>query len=110
MNFYKTRSDLAREWSERTRQEYFGLVPYYVLGTIGDRNSVVARDLSGLRPVRGPGSSAPPASPPRPGPARPGGSLPATGLSDVVPAAALAAAAAGAAGLRRTASGPSETA
>jgi len=101
MNFYKTRSDLAREWSERTRQEDFGMVPYYVLGTIGDRNSVVARDLSGLRPVRGPGSVTPP-TPARPGkPAQPsGGPLPATGGSDLLPWVAAAALAAGAAGLR----------
>ncbi|MCW2543705.1 MAG: metallophosphoesterase [Frankiales bacterium] len=95
-NFYKTRSDLAREWSERTRQEDFSAVPYYVLGTIGDRNSVVARDLSGLRPVRGPGSVAPPT---KPTPSHPsGGSLAATGASDVLPwvAAGLAAGAVGA--------------
>jgi hypothetical protein len=97
MNFYKTRSDLAREWSERTRQEDFGAVPYYVLGTIGDRNSVHARDLSGLRPVRGPGSVAKPvtAKPTKPA----GGSLAATGASDVLPWVAAAGLAAGAAGL-----------
>ena len=98
MNFYKTRSDLAREWSERTRQEDFSAVPYYVLGTIGDRNSVVARDLSGLRPVRGPGSADAAPSPPH----RPSdGSLAATGLPSALPLAAAAALAAGVVGSRQ---------
>lgn len=48
MNFYKTRSALAREWSERTRQEYFGGYPFYTAGSVGDRNYMVERDLSGL--------------------------------------------------------------
>lgn len=52
MNFYKTRSDLAREWSERTRQEDFGAVPLYVFGNTGDRNCVVERDFSDLKPAR----------------------------------------------------------
>jgi hypothetical protein len=52
VNFYKTRSDLAREWSERTRQEYVGLDPLYTFGTFGDRNYVVARDMSGLREAK----------------------------------------------------------
>jgi hypothetical protein len=49
LNFYKTRSELSREWSARTRQEYGGLYPSYTLGTLADRNSVVARDFSGLK-------------------------------------------------------------
>jgi hypothetical protein len=50
LNFYKTRSDLAREWSERTRGEDLGvgLSALYQSGTIADRNYVVRRDLSGL--------------------------------------------------------------
>jgi 3',5'-cyclic-AMP phosphodiesterase len=48
VNFYKTRSDLARQWSQRTRAEYFNVWPHYTLGTIGDRNHTVVRDLSGL--------------------------------------------------------------
>jgi hypothetical protein len=48
VNFYKTRSDLARQWSQRTRGEYFGIYPHYTLGTIADRNHTVVRDLSGL--------------------------------------------------------------
>jgi hypothetical protein len=48
LNFYKTRSELSREWSARTRQEYGGLYPSYTLGTVLDRNSVVQRDFSGL--------------------------------------------------------------
>jgi 3',5'-cyclic-AMP phosphodiesterase len=49
LNFYKTRSDLAREWSERSRQELGGLWPQFSFGqSVADRNSVVERDLSGL--------------------------------------------------------------
>ncbi|MFH5207982.1 metallophosphoesterase family protein [Antrihabitans spumae] len=48
VNFYKTRSDLAKRWSARTRGQYFGLFPEYALGTFAERNHVVARDLSGL--------------------------------------------------------------
>lgn len=51
VSFYKTRSDLARQWSQRTRAEYFGLYPAYTLGTIADRNHTVVRDLSGLHPA-----------------------------------------------------------
>jgi len=51
VNFYKTRSELAREWSERTRGEYLGVgvSAFYQSGSIGDRNYVVRRDLSGLK-------------------------------------------------------------
>ncbi len=49
VSFYKTRADLARRWSQRTRAEYFGIFPHYALGTIADRNRTVRRDLSGLR-------------------------------------------------------------
>ena len=50
LNFYKCRSNLAREWSERSRQEISGLWPQFSLGSnVADRNTVVARDLSGLR-------------------------------------------------------------
>lgn len=49
LNFYKTRDPLAREWSERSRHEINGLWPQISFGpSIADRNSVVARDLSGL--------------------------------------------------------------
>jgi 3',5'-cyclic-AMP phosphodiesterase len=51
VSFYKTRSELARRWSQRTRGEYFGVWPHYTLGTIADRNHTVLRDLSGLSPV-----------------------------------------------------------
>lgn len=53
LNFYKTRSDLAREWSERSRQEINGLWPQFSFGpSVSDRNSVAAHDLSGVRPAR----------------------------------------------------------
>jgi 3',5'-cyclic-AMP phosphodiesterase len=53
LNFYKTRSDLARRWSERSRQEINGAWPQFALGNnVSDRNTVVAHDLSDLRPVR----------------------------------------------------------
>ncbi|MEO3871076.1 metallophosphoesterase family protein [Nonomuraea sp. B12E4] len=56
LNFYKTRSDLARRWSERSRQEIMGYWPQFALGSsVSDRNTVVARDLSGLRPHSGHG-------------------------------------------------------
>jgi hypothetical protein len=54
LNFFKSRSLLAREWSERSRQELSGLWPQLSLGTaVTDRNSVAARDLSGLGAPRG---------------------------------------------------------
>lgn len=49
MNFFKFKSPLALEWSERTRSEYVNLVPLYEFGAYGDRNLVVERDFSGLR-------------------------------------------------------------
>ncbi len=53
LNFYKTRSDLARRWSERSRQEIGGFWPQFALGSsVSDRNVVVNHDLSGLQPVR----------------------------------------------------------
>ncbi len=51
VSFYKTRADLARQWSQRTRAQYFGIFPHYALGTIADRNHMVRRDLSGLSPM-----------------------------------------------------------
>ena len=53
LNFYKTRSNLAREWSERSRQQIGGVWPQFALGSsVEDRNTVVRHDLSNLRPVR----------------------------------------------------------
>ncbi|MFG2249418.1 fibronectin type III domain-containing protein [Spirillospora sp. NPDC048823] len=52
LNFYKTRSDEARAWSERSRQELAGQWPQLSLGNRhADRNTVVPRDLSGLSPL-----------------------------------------------------------
>ncbi len=61
LNFYKTRSDLARRWSERSRQEIGGFWPQFALGSsVSDRNVVVLHDLSGLRPPWASRPSAPP--------------------------------------------------
>ncbi|MGI5440884.1 hypothetical protein ACQEV4_26950 [Streptomyces shenzhenensis] len=50
LNFYKARGELARRWSERSRQEILGYWPQFAFGnTVSDRNIVVERDLSGLR-------------------------------------------------------------
>ncbi len=82
LNFYKFRDALAQEWSERSRQEYGGLAPFYVLGNVADRNSVVARDFSDLRADDNAGFTA-----------IPGGELAATGsTSDWAPVVAGAAA------------------
>ena len=54
MNFYKSRSDLARAWSERSRLEILGFWPQFAFGnTVADRNLVVNHDLSGLRRAKG---------------------------------------------------------
>ncbi|GAA0568206.1 purple acid phosphatase family protein [Actinomadura livida] len=51
LNFYKTRSDEARAWSERSRQELAGQWPQLSLGNRPtDRNSTTPRDLTGLTP------------------------------------------------------------
>jgi hypothetical protein len=100
-NFYKTRSELAREWSERTRGEYLGvgLSAFYQSGSIGDRNYVVRRDLSGLtvaphpqHPTAPTSPTSPPMPPPAPGhhggqPS--GGSLADTGPSPMAQRAAV---------------------
>lgn len=103
VNFYKTRSDPSRAWSEMTRGEYLNLYPYYTLGSLADRNMVVEVDLSDLaRP-------APPTSPPAPGGPGPApGSGPRTGRTPATgPGGALAVGAAVATGaavaLRRSA-------
>jgi hypothetical protein len=56
VNFWKTSTPEARAWSERTRGEYYGLAPSYLLGSLSDRNwsyTVDARRRSraGGRPV-----------------------------------------------------------
>src|SRR5204862_3678765 len=58
LNFYKFRNPLAQEWSERSRQEYGGLSPFYVFGNVTDRNSVVERDFSDLQTHDGAGFTA----------------------------------------------------
>ncbi|PZG11507.1 purple acid phosphatase family protein [Nonomuraea aridisoli] len=50
LNFYKTRSELARRWSERSRMEIQGYWPQFALGSrVSDRNIMAERDFSGLR-------------------------------------------------------------
>ncbi|QXE35532.1 metallophosphoesterase family protein [Streptomyces sp. GMY02] len=50
LNYYKTRSGPAREWSERSRRQAAGIWPQFALGrSVHDRNSVTAHDLSGVR-------------------------------------------------------------
>lgn len=53
VNFYKTRGDASRAWSERSRGEYLGLYPYYTLGSLEDRNFTITADFSDA--TRGPG-------------------------------------------------------
>ena len=45
LNFHKSSTALARQWSQVTSGEYLGLYPAYTLGGQGDRNHVVARDM-----------------------------------------------------------------
>jgi hypothetical protein len=94
LNFYKFRSQLAQEWSERSRPEYLGLAPFYVFGNVSDRNAVFSRDFSGL--TAGP-HAAPAATHTGSGaPARAGaGRLAGTGGSTTVAVAGGAALAAG---------------
>jgi 3',5'-cyclic-AMP phosphodiesterase len=49
VNFYKSSSALARQWSQTSSGEYLGLYPAYTLGALTDRNHVAARDFSALR-------------------------------------------------------------
>ena len=51
VNFHKSATALARQWSQVSCGEYLGLYPAYTLGTAADRNHVVTRDFSGLGPV-----------------------------------------------------------
>jgi 3',5'-cyclic-AMP phosphodiesterase len=52
LNYFKLRDPLAQEWAERSRPEYGGLAPFYTYGNLSDRNTVVTRDLSDLKPSR----------------------------------------------------------
>jgi len=61
VNFYKSSSTLARQWSQTSSGEYLGLYPAYTLGTAADRNHAVDRDFHGLQavPFTGLSSTAP---------------------------------------------------
>lgn len=52
VSFYKSSSNLARQWSQVSSGEYLGLYPAYTLGSVADRNHVVSRDFSALYQVR----------------------------------------------------------
>lgn len=56
VNFHKTRSPDARAWSERSRGEYFGLAPSYLLGGLGERNWTY--DVDARRTTRARGRTA----------------------------------------------------
>ncbi|MDP9325539.1 MAG: hypothetical protein M3O87_03270, partial [Candidatus Dormibacteraeota bacterium] len=61
VNFYKTKGDAARTWSERSRGEYLNLYPYYTLGSLDDRNFVIHADFSdAARAIFGNGSGSSP--------------------------------------------------
>jgi hypothetical protein len=51
VNFWKSSSALARQWSQTSSGEYLGLYPAYTLGSLGDRNFAGFRDFSSLRPL-----------------------------------------------------------
>lgn len=52
VNFYKSSSDLARQWNQVSGDGYLGLYPAYAFGSLADRNHVVSRDFSALTPLR----------------------------------------------------------
>ena len=52
VNFYKSSSDLARQWSQISSAECPGLHPAYALGRLADRNHVVSRDFAALSAMR----------------------------------------------------------
>jgi hypothetical protein len=51
LNHYPLADPQCREWAQRTRYELLGAFGPYAVGLPGDRNMVVKRDLSGLRPA-----------------------------------------------------------
>ena len=57
LNFYKSASTLARQWSQTTSGEYLGLYPAYTLGTTADRNHVVSADFHRLQELPTSGQS-----------------------------------------------------
>lgn len=108
VNFHKASDPDALAWSERSRAEYYGAAPWYLSGSLSDRNWVVEVDARRVTstpsdpPVRPePAPDPTPASPARSGSGR--GSLPATGGPAVVTGLGALAAAAGAAARRSTA-------
>ena len=78
MNFHKSRSEQARAWNERSRMEILGAWPQFSLGSqVADRNLMVERDLSGLRPADPPGPTTTSTSTPGPSGTSPTASGPA---------------------------------
>lgn len=109
VNFYKTASPEARVWSERSRGEYFGLYPWYTLGSLDDRNFVVQADFSDAARAGPSTTTTAPGEGPGAGEAATGGgsgSMPATGGDGRAVVGGLAAGATAAAltGLARSAS------
>ncbi|WP_328444801.1 hypothetical protein OG780_04195 [Streptomyces sp. NBC_00386] len=52
LNYYRSNSEPAGEWSERGSRIAAGLWPQYAFGrSVRDRNSVTVRDLSGIAPL-----------------------------------------------------------
>jgi hypothetical protein len=97
VNFYKTRSDPSRAWSEMSRGEYLNLYPYYTLGSLADRNMVVEVDLSDLAQAASPSAPGVPSASPGAGQGGGGGRTPSTGAGAGLAVAATATAAAAAA-------------
>jgi hypothetical protein len=87
VHFYKTAAPECRAWSERSRGEYLGLYPYYVLGGLSDRNWSYDVDARVRRTATATTAGRVPAAP---GPVS-GSSLPATGLEAAAAVAGVAA-------------------
>ncbi len=50
LNFWRIATHNAFDWIFRSRWQMMGVTPQFTLGTTNDRNHVVLKDLSGLRP------------------------------------------------------------
>ena len=50
LNFWRTSTPRALDWTYRSRWQMMGIGPHLTVGTVDDRNHVVFADLSGLEP------------------------------------------------------------